>query len=117
MAVTGAHMLLYTPEPDQVRAVLRDVFELDHVDDGDGWLIFRLPPAEIGVHPAMSEGDTSHAVSFMCDDIEATVAELKAKGIEFTGPPTDQGFGIVTKMVLPGGLEIQLYEPRHSTAI
>ena len=115
MAITGAHMLFYTPEAEAVRDVLKTVFELDHVDAGEGWLIFGLPPAELGVHP--SDGDTSHAVSFMCDDIGATMAELEAKGIEFTGPPVDQGFGITTDMVLPGGLQIQLYEPRHPTAI
>lgn len=117
MAIIGSHMLVYTPEAEAVREVLKSVFELDHVDAGHGWLIFGLPPAELGVHPSMSEGDTSHAVSFMCDDIEATMTELEAKGIEFTGPPTDEGFGIATTMVLPGDLHIQLYEPRHPTAI
>lgn len=117
MAITGTHMLIYTPEAEALRAVLRDVLGFDHVDDGDGWLIFALPPAEVGVHPSMAEGDTSHQLSFMCDDIEATVAELGAKGIEFAHPPADQGFGIATTMNLPGGVEVQLYEPRHPTAI
>ena len=114
MPITGAHVLLYTSEPEQLRAVLRDVFGWDFVDAHDGWLIFALPPAELGVHP----GETpSHHVSLMCDDIEATVAELRAKGIEFRGEPENQGFGIVTMMVLPGGVEMQLYQPRHPTAI
>jgi hypothetical protein len=117
MAITGAHVLLYTPEAAKVRAILRDVFALEHVDAGDGWLIFRLPPAEVGVHPSMVEGETSHDLSFMCDDINATIAELAAKGIEFTGEPSDQGFGIVAPMRLPGGLEITLYQPHHKTAI
>ena len=108
-------MLVYTPEPEAVRATLRDVFGFDHVDAGEGWLIFKLPPAEIGVHP--SGGETTHAISLLCDDIEATMKELEAKGITFSGPPDDQGYGIMTMMQLPGGLEIQLYQPRHPTAI
>ena len=115
MAITGTHVLLNTPEPEALRAVFRDVFGWDHVDARDGWLIFKLPPAELGVHP--SGGETNHAVSFMCDDINATVAELKAKGIEFKYEPNNAGFGIETTMVLPGGVEVQLYEPRHPTAI
>ena len=114
MAITGTHVLLYTSEPEQLRAALRDVFGWKHVDAHDGWLIFALPPAEVGVHPGEAP---SHQVSLMCDDIEATVAELRAKGIEFRGEPENQGFGIVTTMVLPGGVEMQLYQPRHPTAI
>lgn len=118
MAIIGAHALLYSHDAEAVRAVLRDVFELDHVDSGGGWLIFELPPAEVGVHPTMAaDADAHHEFSFMCDDIAATMAELTAKGIEFDGEPTDEGFGIVAVMVLPGGLRVQLYEPRHETAI
>jgi catechol 2,3-dioxygenase-like lactoylglutathione lyase family enzyme len=114
MAITGVHALLYTPEAEALRAVLRDVLGWHHVDDGQGWLIFALPPAELGVHP----GDKpSHELSLMCDDLEATIADLQAKGIEFKGEPTDQGWGIVTTMVLPGGVELLLYQPRHATAI
>lgn len=116
MAVTGVHTLLYSSEADKVRAVLRDVFGWKSVDAGEGWLIFALPPAEMGVHPDMGDGPI-HQVSFMCDDLEATMAELAAKGIEFRGEPSDQGFGIVVQMVLPGDLLVQLYEPRHETAI
>ena len=114
MAITGTHALLYTSEPDQLRAVLRDVFGWKNVDAHDGWLIFALPPAELGVHPADAP---SHELTLMCDDLDATVAELRAKGIEFRGEPENQGFGIVTTMVLPGGVEMLLYEPRHETAI
>ncbi len=114
MAITGAHVLLYTPEAEALRATLRDVIGWRHVDAGDGWLIFALPPAEMGVHP----GDTPHhEVSFMCDDINATIAELRAKGIEVRGDPEDAGFGIVATIVLPGKVEVLLYEPRHPTAI
>ena len=119
MGITGTHGLLYTSEPEALRATLRDVFGFDHVDAGDGWLIFALPPAEVGVHPTGGHGPESpaHQLSFMCDDIVATKAELEAKGIEFRGEPENQGFGIVTTMVLPGGVDVMLYEPRHPTAI
>jgi predicted enzyme related to lactoylglutathione lyase len=113
MAITGAHVLLYTPEADAVRAVLRDVFGWSHVDAGGGWLIFALPPGEVGVHPAES---THHELSLTCDDIEATVAELKAKGIEFKGEPESVGWGVAVTMVLPGGLDVLLYQPRHPLA-
>lgn len=115
MAITGAHVLLYTPEAEGLRATLRDALGWEHVDAGDGWLIFALPPAELGVHP--SGGETTHELSLMCDDITATVAELRAKGIEIRGEPVDRGYGIVTKMVLPGGVEIDLYEPRHASPL
>ncbi|HMF04053.1 MAG TPA: VOC family protein, partial [Acidimicrobiia bacterium] len=109
MAITGMHALLYTSEPERLRAVLRDVFGWKHVDAHDGWLIFALPPAELGVHPAEAP---AHELTLMCDDLDATVAELRAKGIEFRGEPENQGFGIVMTMVLPGGVEMLLYEPR-----
>jgi catechol 2,3-dioxygenase-like lactoylglutathione lyase family enzyme len=118
VSITGAHVLLYTPEPEALRATLRDAFGWRHVEDpgsAPGWLIFALPPAELGVHP--SEGSTGHELSLMCDDIHATVAELEAKGIEFRGPPEDKGFGIGATIVLPGGVDVLLYEPRHETAI
>lgn len=114
MAITGAHVLLYTPEADALRSVLQDVMGWRSVDAGGGWLIFALPPAEVAVHPA--EG-VSHQLTLMCDDIAATVADLRAKGIEFKDEPTDQGWGIVTTMVLPGGVDVLLYEPRHPRAV
>ena len=119
MAITGAHALLYTPEPEAVRAVFRDVFGFRHVDAGEGWLIFSLPPAELGVHPAEGptyESGVRHQLSLMCDDINATVAELRAKGITVQGDPVDEGWGISVMLTLPGGLEVQLYEPRHPVA-
>ena len=114
MAITGTHALLYTSEPEALRACLRDVFGWEHVDAHDGWLIFALPPAELGIHPA---DKPAHELSFMCDDIAATMAELRAKGIEFKGEPESQGFGLVTTMVLPGDVDVILYQPRHPTAI
>ena len=115
MAIIGAHMLLYTPEAVELRATLRDVFGWKDVDAGDGWLIFALPPAELGVHP--SEGETMHQLSLLCDDVVATADELRAKGVEVRGEPEDKGFGVGVTLVLPGGVEILLYEPRHKTAI
>ncbi len=115
MAITGAHVLLYTPEPEALRTTLRDVFGWGHVDAGDGWLIFAMPPAELGVHP--SEGAVSHELSLMCDDIHETVAELSGSGVEVRGEPEDRRFGIAVTIVLPGGVEVLLYEPRHPTAI
>jgi predicted enzyme related to lactoylglutathione lyase len=120
MAIIGAHALLYTSEPEQVRAIFRDVFGWSHVDAGEGWLIFALPPAEVGVHP--SEGVTHgaaghHALSVMCDDITATISDLRAKGLTVRGEGDDQGYGIMAMIELPGGLEMQLYQPRHPTAI
>ena len=120
MAITGAHMLLYTTEPEALRAALRDVFGWKYVDAGDGWLIFALPPAELGVHPAMGpnyESGVRHQISLMCDDITKTIAELRAKGIEIKGDPANEGFGITVMLGLPGGVEVMLYEPRHKVAI
>jgi predicted enzyme related to lactoylglutathione lyase len=113
--VTGFHGLIYTSEPEAVRAVFRDVLGWKHVDAGDGWLIFKLPPAELGVHPAMP--GRAREFSFMCDDLDATIAELRPKGIQFAGEPEDVGYGIAVTMLLPGGAEVTLYEPRHPTAI
>jgi hypothetical protein len=115
MGILGVHALLYTSEPEAVREVLRDVFGWKHVDAGDGWLIFALPPAELGVHPV--EHLVRRDLSLMCDDLSATMAELRAKGIEFAGEPEDEGWGIGVTMRLPGGCEVLLYEPRHPTAI
>jgi predicted enzyme related to lactoylglutathione lyase len=120
VAITGAHALLYTSEPDAVRAIFRDVFGWRHVNAGEGWLIFALPPAELGVHPGEGptfEAGITHQLSLMCDDIEATIADLRGKGLTIRGEPQDHGYGIVTMIDLPGGLEMQLYQPRHPTAI
>ena len=115
MPIVGAHVLLYSPEADALRAVLRDVLGWDSVEDTPGWLIFKLPPAEVGVHP--SESATKHELCLMCDDIETTVTELRAKGIEFRGEPNDESFGITTTMLLPGGVELLLYQPKHASPL
>ena len=120
MAIMGAHMLLYTSEPEALRATLRDAFGFASVDAGGGWLIFTLPPAELGVHPAEGPTHSSgvrHQVTFMCDDIHATTAELRGKGIQIDGEPKDEGYGITVMMTLPGDVKMMLYEPRHPLAI
>lgn len=120
MTITGAHILLYTAEPDALRATLRDVFGWKHVDAGEGWLIFALPPAELGVHPAEGptyESGVRHQLCLMCDDVEATIGELRSKGVEVQGEPEDEGWGISVMLTLPGGVEVLLYEPRHPVAI
>ena len=119
MAITGAHVLLYTSEPEKLRELLRDVFGWKHVDAGHGWLIFGLPPAEVGVHPLDEPGvDTPHhQFTLMCDDIRRTIAELKQKGVRIAGEPEDRGWGITVMMNLPGDLDVMLYQPRHPVAI
>src|SRR5712691_830784 len=113
--ITGAHVILFTPEANALRGVFRDTLGWKHVDAGNGWLIFALPPAELAVHP--SEGSTDHALYFICDDITATSEELREKGLDVRGEPEHRGWGIATTLVLPGGVEVTLYEPRHSTTI
>jgi hypothetical protein len=120
MPITGVHALLYTSEPEKLRAVLRDVFRWPYVDAGDGWLIFGLPPAELGVHPAEGpnyEGGMRHQLSLMCDDVQATSQELRDNGIDVLGEPEDEGWGITVMLALPGGVEMMLYQPRHPVAI
>jgi len=109
--ITGVHAVLFSEDAEAVRAFLRDMLDLDSVDAGGGWLIFALPPAELAAHPSESSG--RHQLYLMCDDIEATREELSSKGVEFTQPVTDEGWGLVTALSVPGGGELGLYEPRH----
>ena len=113
--ITGAHAVIFTRDADAVRTFLRDVLGFSSVDAGDGWLIFALPPAELAAHPTEENGH--HELYLMCDDIQATVAELNAKGVEFTDEISDEGFGLMTSLRLPGGSELGLYEPRHPTPL
>ena len=112
--INGAHVVIYTRDAEADRAFFRDVLGWPHVDAGHGWLIFKAPPAEVAFHPA--EGEPSHELMLMCDDIDATTAELTEKGVEFTRPLQEARWGRVTGLRLPGGGEVGLYEPRHPRA-
>jgi catechol 2,3-dioxygenase-like lactoylglutathione lyase family enzyme len=115
--IRGVHTMFYSAEADALREFLRDKLNLPAVDVGGGWLIFDLPEAEMGCHPADPEKGAvsgTHDISFYCDDIEKTVAEMKAKGVEFTDAVADQGYGLVTHFKVPGGFAVQLYQPRYS---
>jgi len=113
--ITGAHAIIFTSDAEGLRAFLRDKLALTSVDAGGGWLIFALPPAELAAHP--TSGDEHHELYLMCDDIQATVAELTGRGVEFTRPISEQGFGLMTAFAIPGGGELALYEPRHPTPL
>ena len=107
-------MILYSADSEADRAFLRDVLGLASVDSGGGWLIFQLPPAEVAVHPAEVSGATE--LYLVCDDVEATVADLTSRGVEFDGPISDQGWGRLVTVRLPGGGRLGIYEARHATA-
>ncbi|HEX5759181.1 MAG TPA: VOC family protein [Thermoanaerobaculia bacterium] len=113
--IRGVHTMFYTSQPDGLRAFLRDVLGFPATDVGGGWLIFDLPEADMGCHPTEPDGPPSGApdISFYCDDIEATIAELKAKGVRFTGDIEDHGYGLVTHFLMPGDIQVQLYQPRY----
>jgi catechol 2,3-dioxygenase-like lactoylglutathione lyase family enzyme len=113
--ITGVHAVIFTADAEADRAFFRDVLELPAVDAGGGWLIFALPPAELAAHPADRGG--THELYFMCDDVRATIDDLTVKGVEFVGPISDEGFGLLTAIRLPGGGEVGLYEPRHPTPL
>lgn len=108
---SGAHSVIYSKNPETDRAFLRDVLKLTHVDVGDGWLIFGLPPSEVAVHPA--EKNDVHEFYLMCDDVEAFIAEMKKNDV-LCGPVQDEGWGLLTQLALPGGGKLGLYQPRHA---
>lgn len=113
--IRGVHTMFYSSEADALRAFFRDKLGFPAHDVGGGWLILDLPEADLGVHPAdPDEGAPSGTpnISFYCDDIATTVAELTARGVEFTGPAADHGYGLVTHFRVPGGFEVQLYQPK-----
>ena len=123
--ITGVHTLIYSDDPDGTRAFLRDVLGWRSVEGGfsPGWLIFKTGPSELGVHPTRGtyEGgeyayERHHQISLMCDDVEATVAELRERGAEFAGEVEDYGFGRGIELELPGAGTILLYEPQHPLA-
>jgi hypothetical protein len=106
----GAHSIIYSTDPEADRAFLRDILKLTHVDVGDGWLIFGLPPSEVAVHPAEENGD--HEFFFMVDDAEGFIAEMRRRDIECSDAQ-DRGWGVITQLTLPGGGALHVYEPRH----
>jgi predicted enzyme related to lactoylglutathione lyase len=110
MAITGVHAMFYTPEAEALRAFLRDKVSLPCYDAGGGWLIFTPSQGEVGCHP---DTQAKQDISFFCDDIHATVADMTARGVQFEGEVEDHGYGFVTYFKAPGGFLIQLYQPKH----
>lgn len=113
--ITGLHAIVYSSEAESVRAFFRDVLGWPHVDAHDGWLIFKTPPAELAAHPAPP--GQRHELFLLCDDLEATMAELEGKGVRFTTPVTDEGWGLLAYMELPGAGSLGVYQPKHPTAV
>jgi catechol 2,3-dioxygenase-like lactoylglutathione lyase family enzyme len=113
--ITGMHAIVFSPDAEKVRAFFGDVLGLSSVDAGGGWLIFALPPAELAVHPA--DGDGHHELYLMCDDIHATLAELRGKGVEVARDVSDQGWGLLAAIRLPDGGEFPIYQPRHASPL
>lgn len=116
--ITGVHTMFYSSDPEATRAFLRDKLKFPFMDVGGGWLIFDLPPAEMGCHPSVNPGGRTvpsgtHEISFFCDDIHATVAELKERGVAFDDDITDEGYGLVTYFNVPGDFKVQLYQPHY----
>lgn len=117
--IAGAHTIVFAEDAEAARAFFRDVLGFPAVDAGEGWLIFALPPGELAVHPGPGWGQATgqYEVFLMCDDVERTMAELEAKGVEFVAPITDEGYGLMTRLRVPGGGELGLYEPRHPSPL
>ena len=118
--INALHALLYSEDPDATRAFFRDVLGWPYLESDPGWLIFRSGPSEMGVHPNSwtYEGETTtvpihHNISFMCDDLEATIADLESRGAEFSGEPSDQGWGITITLRVPGAGELLLFQPKY----
>jgi len=109
--ITGAHTIIFSKDAGADRAFFRDVLKLTNVDAGDGWLIFGLPPSEVAVHPADENG--AHELYLLCDDVEEFVAEMARQGVA-TGSVTDEGWGLLTRLTLPGGGALGVYQPRHA---
>jgi catechol 2,3-dioxygenase-like lactoylglutathione lyase family enzyme len=113
MAVSGAHVIVYSRDPDADREFLRDVLGYPHVDAGGGWLIFKLPPAEVAIHP--SDDPSWHELYLMCDDLDATITELSAHGVSCAAV-TEARWGRLSGFRLPGGGDVGIYEPHHPRA-
>lgn len=113
--INGMHALIYTTKPEEMRAFFRDVLRFPSVDAGGGRLMFALPPSELATHP-VDAGQEHHELSLMCDDVEATVDDLRRRGVEFPGDVSDRGWGLTIYMVLPDATQVMLYQPRHALA-
>lgn len=113
--ITGIHAIVFSSRAEQVRAFFADVLGMSSVDAGGGWLIFALPPAELAVHPA--DGESHHELYLLCDDIQATLSELRDKGVEVARDVSDQGWGLLAAIRLPDGSELPLYQPRHPSPL
>lgn len=112
--IRGIHGLLYSSDPEATRKFFREAMKLPGSDIGDGWWIFDFAEGDLGVHAVEDPSDAGdHDVSFYCDDIHGTVADLKSRGVRFTQDVEDHGYGLVTHFTAPGGITIQLYEPRY----
>ncbi len=114
--IKGIHGMFYSSEAEALRAFLRDKLGIPCNDVGGGWLIFDFAEADMGCHPTGEPGGPpsgTHSVSFYCDDIEKTVTELRGRGVEFKGGITDQGYGLVIQFEMPGGVQVDLYQPRY----
>jgi catechol 2,3-dioxygenase-like lactoylglutathione lyase family enzyme len=109
------HAIVFSPEAEKVRGFFADVLGMSSVDAGGGWLIFALPPAELAVHPA--DGASRHELYLMCDDIGATLADLRSKGVEVAREVSDQGWGLLAAIRLPDGSEFPIYQPRHPSPL
>jgi hypothetical protein len=109
--ITAVHAIIYSTDADADRAFIRDVLGFDSIDSGGGWLIFDLPPAELAIHP--TDGESHHELYLMCDDLNRTVAELGARGVEFEGGIVDARFGLLTTIRLPSGGGLPIYQPKH----
>jgi catechol 2,3-dioxygenase-like lactoylglutathione lyase family enzyme len=112
--INGSHVVVFSHDPEADRAFFADVLGHPYVDAGGGWLILSLPAAELAVHP--SDGPVGHELYYMCDDVEATMEDLRAKGVEFTQGISEERWGRLTRFRLPGGGEVGMYEPRHPRA-
>ena len=113
--ITGLHAIMFSPQAEKVRAFLADVLNLPAVDAGGGWLIFAMPPAELAVHPTVGDAPR-HELYLMCDDIAATLKELKSKKVKVS-EVTEQRWGRLATFTLPGGGKIGIYEPKHPSPL
>lgn len=114
--ITAVHTLVYADDAERARNFFRDVLRWPSIDAGGGWLIFKTGASELGVHPTDHGMGEHHQISLMCDDIEATVADLRDRGVEFTQDVRDDGFGLTAMFSVPGAAEMMIYQPRHQSA-